>query len=301
MMIRPLWQAALERALRRTFGMWERLVVHITPVHYFQPIPDTRRLAPELWRRTSELAGLDLREAEQVALLERLASRYAREWAFPSRRTEVPWQFHFNNVAFEAVDAEILYALVRDSRPRRILEIGAGYSSYVIAEAVRRNAAEGIPCEYVAIEPYPNRVLRRGIPGLTRLRQEALQAIPLVELIDLGEDDILFIDSTHVLCIGSDVNYEFLEILPRLRKGVLVHVHDVFLPAEYPRQWVMGQRRFWNEQYLLQAFLAFNDAFEVAWAGHFMHQKHPDLLERAFPSYRRDRSCPGSFWMRRAR
>jgi hypothetical protein len=300
-MIRKLWQAAVDLALRRTFGLWERFGVHITPVHYFQPIPDTRRLAPELWRRTSELAGLDLREGDQVALLKTLAARYDREWKFPTRRTEVPWQFHFNNVAFEAVDAEILYALVRDSRPRRILEIGAGYSSYVIAEAVRRNAAEGAACEYVAIEPYPNPVLRRGIPGLTRLRQEELQAIPLAELIDLGENDILFIDSTHVLSIGSDVQYEFLEILPRLRKGVLVHVHDIFLPAEYPRPWVMKERRFWNEQYLLQAFLAFNDAFEVVWAGSFMHLRHPDLLERACPSYRRDRSCPGSFWMRRAR
>jgi hypothetical protein len=299
--MRQLWQAVLGVALRRTFGLWERLGIHITPNHYFQPIPDTRRLSPELWRRTSELVGVDMNESAQLALVADLAERYGREWTFPSARTSIPWQYHFNNVAFEAVDAEMLYALVRASRPRKVLEIGSGYSSCVMAQAVRANAAEGVPCEYVAIEPYPNAVLCGGIPGLSRLRDEELQRIPLAELIDLDENDILFIDSTHVLRIGSDVQYEFLEILPRLRKGVLVHVHDVFLPAEYPREWVMRERRFWNEQYLLQAFLAFNEAFEVVWAGSYMHVRHPDVLERTFQSYRRDRCWPGSFWMRKLR
>jgi hypothetical protein len=299
--MRQLWQAVLGVALRRTFGLWERLGIHITPNHYFQPIPDTRRLSPELWRRTSELVGVDMNESAQLALVAGLAERYGREWTFPSAKTSIPWQYHFNNVAFEAVDAEMLYALIRAFRPRRVLEIGSGYSSCVMAQAVRANAAEGVPCEYVAIEPYPNAVLRGGIPGLSRLRDEELQRIPLAELIDLDENDILFIDSTHVLRIGSDVQYEFLEILPRLRKGVLVHVHDVFLPAEYPREWVMRERRFWNEQYLLQAFLAFNEAFEVVWAGSYMHMRHPDILERTFRSYRRDRCWPGSFWMRKVR
>jgi hypothetical protein len=297
--MRRFWEAVLGMALRRTFGLWERLGIHVTPNHYFQPIPDTRRLSPDLWERTSDLPGIAMNEEAQLTLVRQLAERYGCEWSFPTAPTEVPWQYHLNNVAFEAVDAEMLYAFVRHFRPRRIIEVGSGYSSYLIAQAVRANGAEGSPCDYIAIEPYPNTVLRTGIPGLARLLPTEVQQVPVATLTDLREDDLLFIDSSHVLRIGSDVQYEFLEILPRLRKGVLVHLHDVFLPAEYPREWVVRQRRFWNEQYLLQAFLAFNDAFEVVWAGSYMHLRHPDVLEQAFRSYRRERSWPGSFWMRR--
>jgi hypothetical protein len=165
--------------------------------------------------------------------------------------------------------------------------------------AARRNGAEGhVRAEVVACEPYPEEVLLRGLDGLT-LRQTIVQEIPLSEFESLQANDILFIDSSHVLKIGSDVQYEFLEVIPRLRPGVIVHVHDIFLPAEYPRPWVMDQLRFWTEQYLLQAFLAFNDTFEILWAGSYMHLTHPERLERAFRSYRRTTRWPGSFWMRR--
>ena len=109
----------------------------------------------------------------------------------------------------------------------------------------------------------------------------------------------MFIDSSHVVRIGGDVVFEFLQVLPRLRIGVLVHVHDIFLPAEYARDWVIRQKRFWTEQYLLQAFLAFNSAFEIVWAASYMHMNHPQRLAAAFPSYRPDRCWPGSFWFRR--
>jgi hypothetical protein len=111
------------------------------------------------------------------------------------------------------------------------------------------------------------------------------------------------LDSSHVVRIGGDVQHEFLEILPKLNPGVVVHIHDIFLPAEYPRKLIAKQHRFFSEQYLLQAFLAFNREFEVLWASSFMHLTHPDLLEQAFNSYkgRRELRWPGSFWMRRAR
>jgi len=113
--------------------------------------------------------------------------------------------------------------------------------------------------------------------------------------------DILFIDSSHVLKVGGDVQYEYLEILPRLKRGVVVHVHDIFLPGEYPNEWVREEHVFWNEQYLLQAFLSFNDSFEVLWAGSFMHRKHPEKLAECFPGYHPASCHPGSFWMRKTR
>ena len=128
-----------------------------------------------------------------------------------------------------------------------------------------------------------------------------VQEIPLSEFSKLKKNDILFIDSSHVLKIGSDVQYEYLEIFPRLNKGVIVHIHDILLPAEYRKEWVLKDFRFWNEQYLLQAFLAFNNNFEILWGGSYMHLKHPDKLEVTFSSYKRDENWPGSFWMKKIR
>jgi hypothetical protein len=128
---------------------------------------------------------------------------------------------------------------------------------------------------------------------------EKVQNVPVSKFGELKENDILFIDSSHILRIGSDVRYEYLEILPRLNKGVLVHAHDIFLPSEYPKEWVCKQYRFYTEQYLLQAFLAFNSAFEILWMGSYMHLKHPEKLERAFSSYDRNKVWPGSFWLRK--
>ena len=123
--------------------------------------------------------------------------------------------------------------------------------------------------------------------------------MPLERFCALEANDIVFIDSSHVVKIGSDVVYEFLELLPRLKAGVMVHFHDIFLPAEYPKSWVLEDRRFWNEQYLLQAFLAFNSAFEVMMAGSFLHLSHSEKLKAAFASYDPANVWPGSFWMRR--
>jgi len=142
--------------------------------------------------------------------------------------------------------------------------------------------------ELIAIEPYPNEVLRRGFPGLSRLIPRKVEEVDLSQFDELKQNDILFIDSSHVLRIGNDVQYEYLEVLPRINKGIIIHIHDIFLPMEYPKNWVLKMHRFWSEQYLLQAFLAFNSAFEILWAGSYMHLRHPDQLEKAFSSYNRD-------------
>ena len=168
--------------------------------------------------------------------------------------------------------------------------------------ALEANRAEGSEGRLTAIEPYPHAFVRDAIaarPELAEMLDEQVQGLPLDLFSSLGEGDVLFIDSSHVLRIGSDVQYEFLEILPRLRPGVLVHVHDIFLPGEYPRDWVFGpEHRFWNEQYLLQAYLIGNTRTEVAWGSNWMHRRHPEALEKAFASYDRDTRFPGSFWFR---
>lgn len=191
--------------------------------------------------------------------------------------------------------------MVRHYKPQRIFEIGSGYSTYLLAQAIVKNGEEDddYRCELVAIEPYPNEVLKAGFPGLSKLVRKKAQDIPISEFQRLTGNDILFIDSSHVLTIGSDVQYEYLEILPRLNKGVVVHIHDIFLPVEYPKEWVLQSFEFWNEQYLLHAFLAFNDSFEVLWASNYTSLKYPHKLEAAFDSYKRRKRGGTSFWMRR--
>ena len=151
----------------------------------------------------------------------------------------------------------------------------------------------------MAYEPWPNAILRAGLPGLTRLEPRRAQEIPAEAFDALEADDILFIDSSHVVQVGGDVTHLFLQVLPCLKPGVVVHVHDIFLPHDYPRAWVMEHHRFWTEQYLLHAFLLFNRGFEVLLAPAWLAAHHPEALAAAIPSY--DAACgrPGSFWMRR--
>jgi predicted O-methyltransferase YrrM len=291
---------AANRAVRDSFSFWERLGVHVTPVQYYQPVPDTRRLDPALWDRRSSMPGVDIAEADQLALVEELAATYGDEYgAFVTVPAGDPERFHFDNASFESVDAEVLYAMVRRLKPRRVLEVGSGFSSRIIGQALERNAAEdgGSP-EHVVCDPFPDAGVRDGRRAFVRLIARPVEELAQGEFEALGDRDVLFIDSSHVLRIGNDVHYLFLEALPRLAPGVHVHVHDIFLPAEYPRHWVMRNHWFWNEQYLLQAFLAFNSAWQVLWAGSYMHLTHPEVLTRAFPSYGPD-VHPGSLWMRR--
>jgi len=290
--------------VRKSFPFFERAGLHLTLNHYYEPVPDTRKLTDALWARESELAGVNLNVPAQLALLRDFADAYKVEYdAFPVDRPSAPHRYFLKNSGFPSVDAEILYGMIRRFKPRRILEVGSGHSTYLAAQAALKNQDENpaARCDLTAVEPYPNAVLKAGFPGLSRLIQKKAEDVPLAEFTALGDRDILFIDSSHVLKIGNDVQYEYLEVLPRLAKGVLVHVHDIHFPSEYPKDLVLESRRFWTEQYLLQAFLAFNDSFEVLWAGTYMHLKHPDALAAAFASYDRRGRWPGSFWMRRVK
>lgn len=295
---------ARHKLFSKSFGLWERLGFHVVPVHYYQPIPDTRQLPEKTWSKQSEMPGVNLDLAAQVKRLRAYHERYAAEYdAFPREPTADPDQFYLNNVSYRSVDAEILYCLIRDLKPRRIYEVGSGFTTKLSAQAILKNRQEEprYDGELVAFEPYPVAWLERGFAGLARLEKQKVQDVPLKTWQELEKNDILFIDSSHVVSIGSDVVHEVLEILPRLAKGVVVHVHDIFFPKELPRQWVMEERRFWDEQYLIQAFLAFNESFRVLWAGHAMHVTHPDELAKAIASYRDrpDDQVPQSLWLQK--
>lgn len=298
-----IYQAILKRLIKKTFSLCQRLGFHVVPNHYYEPVPDTRMLKNDLWSKQSELTGIDINESGQLEILSLFKSGFKVEYdQFPKRRTSISYEYYLDNKSFIGVDAEILYCMVRHFKPGKILEIGSGFSTYIFARAVQKNREEDEQgCELISIDPDPDEVIKAGFPGLSGVICKRVQDVPVSEFEKLKANDILFIDSSHVLKIGSDVQYEFLDIIPRLAKGVIVQVHDIFLPAEYPREWVLNDHKFWTEQYLLQAFMAFNDSFEVLWAGGYMNKSHPGEIEEAFGSYKKGITRPGSFWFRRIR
>jgi Methyltransferase domain len=282
------------RKFPEIFPTWEQQGFHVTPVHFYQPIPDTQRLPETLWNKPSELVGLDMNDPVQLDLLRKRFSKFRDEYEqFPTRPTGQPSRFYLNNNFFDGTDALVAYCMVRHFQPRLIIEVGSGFSSLTLGEAAAKNGSSVLIC----IEPFPQEFLKQSFPGLHSLIEKRVEDIELEFFSQLGSGDILFIDSSHTVKIGGDVNYLFLEVLPRLKPGVIVHVHDIFFPFDYRRDWVLDELRFWTEQYLLQAFLTFNSEFEVLMSNSYLSQYYSDNLKVAFPSL--SSWGGGSFWMRR--
>jgi hypothetical protein len=240
------------------------------------------------------MPGVDMNATYQLHLLREAFPRFHDEYrAFSHHRTSIPYEFHYNNGMFDGTDALALYCMVRHFRPRRIIEIGGGYSTMISARAALLNEET----ELIVIEPYPGETLRRGFPGYSALIDQRIQDVDRQWFSSLGDGDILFVDTTHVVRTGGDVNYIFLDLIPRLNEGVIVHVHDIFFPREYPKGWVIDRRIFWTEQYLLHAFLVFNCAFEVMYCNSYLASYHHEQMQATFPE------SPwwggSSFWMRR--
>jgi hypothetical protein len=274
---------------RELFLNWEKHGFHVTPVHFYEPIPDTQSLPETLWSQPSELVGIDMNESMQLDLLRNHFSKFRGEYETVSAEPPAGQLW-----PFRGTDVLVAYCMVRHFQPRRIIEVGSGFSSLVLGQAAAKNKTSSLIC----IDPFPGELLRNGsIPALQSLIETKVQDLDLEFFSQLDPGDILFIDSSHAVKIGGDVNYLFLEVLPRLNPGVIVHVHDIFLPFEYRRHWVLNEFRFWTEQYLLQAFLTFNSEFEVLLANYYLSRYHKEHLRAAFPDL--PRWIGGSFWMRR--
>ena len=276
------------------FQLWEEHGFHLTRNDFLSPIPDTRLLDDSLWEEKSAMVGIDLNLPRQLELLREVFPRFKEEYdALPSDAGEVPHQFYLANPYFSGTDALVHYCMVRHYQPNLILEVGSGFSSLLSAEALQNNGRGRL----VSIEPYPSPVLEAGFPGLDRLVKSKVEVVGLEIFEELDGNDILFIDSSHVSRIGSDVNFLFFEVLPRLNPAVIVHVHDIFLPFEYKKGWVKDRHWFWNEQYLLRSFLTFNSEFEVLFANAYIGNEYHQDMVATFPK------SPwwggGSFWMRR--
>jgi len=276
-------------------------------VHYYTPVPDVYELKDRgALDAESALPGVDFRPQAQLDLLARLGGTFGQECDWPQEPGPDPFGFHLNNGNFSYGCAASLHCMIRDRLPREIVEIGSGNSSKVISAALAANAAQGRPARYAVVDPNMRPEYRDlALPHLAEAHHLRVEELPVAFFDRLGEDDILFVDSSHVSKAGSDVNFLILEVLPRLKPGVVVHFHDIPLPFEYPTAYFLNaeHRRFWNESYLLQAFLACNDSFEVLLAMTWLMRKHADAFRRAFARFDASRNWAesGSFWIRRAR
>ncbi len=270
-------------------------------VHHYSPVPDIADLERRnYFCHRSLLPGICWREEEQLAFLAQLGQMFGDECDWPTRLTKVPYQYYTENGRFGYGCATGLHCITRYFRPRKVIEIGSGFSSLVISSALGIN--ETPETEYTIIDPYPQSIINT-LPRMTYLINERIELLDVAFFERLEKNDILFIDSSHTVKIGGDVNYLILEILPRLAQGVIVHFHDIPMPCEYPKVYFTNPqfRVFWTESYLLQAFLCFNSQFEILLAMSYLMTEQRKEFSSAFKHYNpeKHKATSGSFWIRR--
>lgn len=286
--------AAEVAAQGRTLAEWSRFS---PPGHFYSPLPSREEVAEAFARGGfgPPFPAVDLNEAGQLDRLERFAGWYP-EQPYPEQPSP-GWRFHLDNPSYGHYDAIMLYGMLREARPRRIIEVGSGFSSAAMLDLNERLLGDAV--HFTFIDPDMTRLrplLRESDAARFRLIEQRVQDVPLETFGALQENDVLFIDSSHVSKIGSDVNRLYFDVLPALAPGVLVHIHDVAGSLEYPRHW-LDEGRAWNEQYLLRAFLMYNPAWRIelftAWLWNTQHR----LIAERMPLCARGGG--GQMWLRK--
>lgn len=269
--------------------------------HFYSPLPDIEEVQKnkkELFKKDVDLGdSINLNSDSQYSLLLELVSFYDDFW-WPEQPSP-KYRYNFKQRYFCYGDALILYSLMRHLKPKRIIEVGSGFTSALMLDTNNLFLENSI--RFTFIEPYPDRLfslLREQDNERCKIIQDKVQNIPIATFKELEKNDILFIDSSHVSKIGSDVNFLIFEVLPNLKPGVVVHFHDVLWPFEYPKDWVVNKRA-WNEVYILRAFLQYNRSFEIlifnSYAGHIFEE----FFKESMPIFIKDSG--GSIWMRKSR
>lgn len=266
--------------------------------HYYDPL-----IAPQKTIDAGKLAKkrelkIDFRIDEQLALLKTFTFREELLNLETTRVNGLP-PFQYDNDSFECGDAEFYYSLVRKIKPKRIIEIGSGNSTKVCLYAIHRNLSENAQSDtdLFCIEPYEAPWLESI--GMIHVIRKKVEEIDSAFFKTLEADDILFIDSSHMIRSGGDVLFNLLFLLGGLNPGVYVHIHDIFTPYDYPYEWIQAERRFWNEQYLLEALLIGNPQLEVIGALNYLSHDYGQSLRAVFPMYGKAVGGDlGSFWIR---
>ena len=285
-------QAEIKALSTQLEGLWR------PPGHFYSPIvatADVKINEEEIFSEPPAIRGVDLNESGQLELLKQFESFY-REQPFTSERVQNR-RYFFENPNYSYSDAIFLYCMMRYLRPRRVIEVGSGYSSCAMLDVNELFFDNSIACTF--IDPYPQ-LLRDLIwqsdEEHVRVIGQRVQDANLDVFRELEPNDILFIDSSHVAKTGSDVNYILFKILPLLREGVYIHFHDIFYPFEYPPYWVY-EGRAWNEVYVLRAFLQYNRSFQIQFFSTFLIWKYQQMFESRFPLCLK--RAGGHLWMKK--
>ncbi|PCI98559.1 MAG: hypothetical protein COB15_05865 [Flavobacteriales bacterium] len=302
--VSAIWMKFLANAGMHRATISEKIfmAVGVMPIrdHYYEPLINPKKHLKKSLREDRNLPGLDLNINAQLDLLSKFKFNEELE-NLPLNESDktAELQFYYNNGSYISGDAEYLYNIVRHFQPKNIIEIGSGYSTLMVLEAVRNIKKEDSKynLSHTCIEPYEQPWLEKTGASIIRKKVEDME---LSFFSSLGNNDILFIDSSHMVRPQGDVLYEFLEILPTLNSGVIVHIHDIFTPKDYLDEWVFEDHKHWNEQYVLEAFLSNNNDFEIIGAvNHLMHNYKEELCKTApILKNQKDRE-PGSFWIRK--
>ncbi|MCK4668377.1 class I SAM-dependent methyltransferase [Candidatus Dependentiae bacterium] len=273
------------------------------PGHFYSPIPDLddlRSCTDKIFSNNGKsFPGINLNEEKQFELLKELLIFY-KEMPFKENKNSDN-RFYFDNRLYYYSDAIFLYSMIRNFKPQKIIEIGSGFSSCLILDMNEKFFENQIECTF--IEPHPERLnaLLKDTDKIN-LKQAFLQDIDLDLFRELNEGDILFIDTSHVTKTGSEVNHILFNILPNLKKGVLIHFHDIFFPFEYPEKWVF-EGRAWNEIYILRAFLQYNNEFEIVLFNTYLEFKYNEWFKTNIPlclkKFINDDRKTGSIWLRK--
>jgi hypothetical protein len=272
------------------------------PGHFYSPLPDLSTVSSALQSSSTSLQGINLNEEFQVRLCGNFARWYA-EMPFPERKATGK-RYHLDNPFFSFGDGIILYSFLREFQPGRVIEVGSGFSSAAMLDV--NDAFMSRRVAFTFVEPFPDRLnslLSDEDRKTCRVEIKPVQQVDLSLFQQLQENDILFIDSSHVGKIGSDLLHLLFEVLPRLNKGVIVHFHDIFWPFDYPLAWLEGGRA-WNEAYFLRAFLQYNPAFELLYFNSFMALHHTAMIQAKMPAVLTKPSFPETFgnsslWLRK--
>jgi len=280
---------SIKKTLKQSvFRFAERyLNIHITPVHFYSPIPKIAEIDDIIYSKINNCEGIDFNLDKQKEILNTISEKYLLEF-IPTK-----------NTGLSELDAFVLYSLIREKRPRVFIEIGSGETTKITLKALKKNQEEdGYKFKFTAIEPYPKVYLRNLISEEFELIEDKVQNVNVEKF---KNTDVLFIDSSHVSKIGSDVNYEMLHILPVIKVGAIVHWHDIMLPGDYPKLWIEHGNMFWNESYMVQTFMMFNKSFKIIWAAKYMQLKHPNEIETKFSFFKPNDPDQqlSSFWIER--
>lgn len=272
------------------------LSVGVFPIrnHYYEPQFDFREVNHS-FSKERNLPGINWNIQEQLDFLGELTFSVELE-NIPTKKTD-DLQFHLNNGAFESGDAEYWYQLIRLKKPKKIFEVGSGNSTLMAINAIQKNEKENpdYKCKHICIEPYEMPWLEKT--GVSVIRKK-VEDIDVSFFSELEDGDILFIDSSHIIRPEGDVLFEYLQLLPVLKKGVIVHVHDIFSPRNYLTEWLNSDVRFWNEQYLLEAFLSHNDSWKIIGSLNYLHHNYYERLKQTCPFLAPERE-PGSFYIQK--